>query len=183
MIKETVKINVVVDEKIFRKFYIFESFYRRRGYLSPLIFALILSTFAIVCFFLEDGAFLGVVMLTVGLALPSYRFYRIFNALKMQIKILDLKNPKTVYTLSLSEAPNGIEVTNHGEGDEPAHYEWNGVYKAYRVNGCVYLYVLPEKAYILPMNCVEENPGALWQILTKMLPPEKLCDKSKGNHL
>jgi len=178
MSNETVKVNVVVDEKIFRKFYLFECFYRKRGYLSPLIFACIISAFATVCFLLEDGTFLGVILLTVGLALPSYRFYRIFNALKIQIRILDLKNPKEVYILSLSETPNGIEVTNHGEGEEPINYEWNNVYKVYRVNGCIYLYVLQEKAYILPMNQTDKSPDALWQIFTKMLPPEKLCVRS-----
>jgi len=173
-----VKVNVIIDDKVFHKFSLFESFYRKRGYLSPLIFALILSVSAIICFML-GGALLGVVLLIVGLGLPTFHIQKIFRAIKMQIRVLDLENPKTVYTLRFTEANNGIEVSNHGGGDEPLYYEWISIHAVYRVDGCIYLYVLPEKAFLLPDGQAEEGTDALWQLLTKMIPSEKVHDRRK----
>ena len=178
MSDEAVKVNVIIDDKVFYKFSLFESFYRKRAYLSPLIFALILSVSAIICFML-DGTLLGIVLLIVGLGLPTFHIQKIFRAIKTQIRVLDLENPKTVYTLRLTEATNGIEVTNHGGGDEPLYYEWSGIHMVYRVDGCVYLYVLPDKAYLLPDGQAEEGAETLWQLLTKMIPQEKLHDRRK----
>jgi len=173
MSNESVTINVIIDDKIFTRFSNFESFYRRKAYLTPLIFAAILSVSAV--FFLIIGnVLIGGLLLFVGLGLPAYRVSRILRAIKIQIKILDLKNPKTVYSLHFTEAPDGIEVTNHGDGDDPLRYTWSSIYGAYRVRGCIYLYVLPEKAYLLPDGQTVEGTDALIKILTKMLPPEKL---------
>jgi len=171
-----VTVNVIIDDKVFYKFSKFESFTRKRGYLSPLIFALILSVSAVICF-MFGGALLGVVLLIVGLGLPAFRIHKIFSAIKMQIKVLDLENPKTVYTLVFTEAPDGVEVSNHGDGDEPLRYEWSTIHTVYRVDGCIYLYVLPEKAYLLPDGQAVEGSDALWQILTKMIPQEKIHDR------
>jgi len=173
-----VKVNVIIDDKVFYKFSIFESFYRKRGYLSPLIFALILSVSAIICFIL-DGALLGIVLLIIGLGLPAFRIQKIFSAIKTQIRVLDLVNPKTVYSLCLTEAPDGIEVTNHGDGDDPLRYEWSNIHMVYRVDGCIYLYVLTDKAYLLPDGQAVEGSDALWQILTKMIPHDKIHDRLK----
>jgi len=170
---ESVKVNVIIDDKIFKNFSMFESFHRRRAYLSPLIFAAIMSASAITCL-LMDAILLGAVLLIIGLGLPSFRVSKIFRAINEQIRILDLKNPKTVYSLHFTDTAEGIEVTNHGEGEEPLRYKWKEIYGAYRVKKCVYLYVLPEKAYILPDGQSEEGPEALLRIFRKKLPSKKL---------
>jgi len=124
----------------------------------------------------------GAVLLFLGLGLPAYRVSRILRAINLQTRILDLKNPKPVYSLKLTKAPDGIEVTNHGDGDEPLRYEWKSIHGVYRVKGCVYLYVLPEKAYLLPDGQAVEGTDALLLMLTEMLPHEKLHGKYKINH-
>ena len=173
MSNESITINVIINDKIFTKFSNFESFYRRKAYLTPLIFALILTVSAII-FLIMGWTLPGAVLLFIGLGLPAYRISRILRAINLQTKILDLKNPKTVYSLHLTEAPDGIEVTNHGDGDDPLYYKWNDIHGAYRVRGCVYLYVLPEKAYLLPDGQTAEGTDALILMLSKMLPTEKL---------
>lgn len=170
---ESVTVNVVIDDKIFYRFSMFESFRRRKAYLTPLIFALILTISAII-FLVLGGTLPGTVLLIIGFVLPAYRISRILRAISAQIKILDLKNPKTVYSLCLTEVSNGIEVTNHGDGDDPLIYEWSSVFGAYRVRGCVYLYVLPEKAYLLPDGQAVEGTASLLLMLSKKLPPDKL---------
>jgi len=176
MSNESVTVNVIIDDKVFTKFSNFESFYRRKAYLTPLIFASILTVSAII-FLMMGWTLPGAVLLFLGLGLPAYRISRILRAINLQTKILDLKNPKTVYTLHLTEAPDGIVVTNHGEGDEPLHYKWDDIHGVYRVRGCVYLYVLPEKAYLLPDGQAVEGTDALLHMFAKMLMPEKLHGK------
>jgi len=173
MSNESVTVNVVMNDKIFYKFSKFESFRRRKAYLTPLIFATILTVSAIIFLFM-GGALPGAVLLFVGLGLPAYRISRILRAINAQIRILDLRNPKTVYSLHFTDISNGIEVTNHGEGDDPLRYEWSSIFGVYRVKRCIYLYVLPEKAYLLPDGQTAEGTDALLRMLVKMLPPEKL---------
>ena len=183
MSNDSVTVNVIIDDMIFNKFSMFESFHRRRAYLSPLIFATIMSVSAIICLIMGGmGLILGATLLFVGLGLPAFRISKIFRAIYAQTKLLDLKNPKTVYSLHFTDAPDGIEVTNHGDGDEPLRYEWKSIHGVYRVRGCIYLYVLPEKAYLLPDGQAVEGTDALLLMLTEMLPPEKLHGKYKINH-
>ena len=173
MSNESVTVNVIIDDKIFTRFSNFESFYRRKAYLTPLIFAAILSISATI-FLIAGSTLIGGILLFVGLGLPAYRISRILRAINAQVNFLDLKNPKAVYSLHFTEAPDGIEVTNHGEGEDPLHYTWSNIHGVYRVRGCIYLYVLPEKAYLLPDGQTVEGAEALLRILVKMLPPEKL---------
>ena len=177
---KSVRIQVVVDAKIFHQFVVFDNLIRKRGLASPAIFACILCVFALVChLFLENGTGLGNFLLFVGLGLPAFQIWRFFRSIQRQIKIYGLETPKTVYSLHFSEVPEGIAVSNHGLGDEVLRYAWKHIHKVYRLDGCSYLYVLPEKAFLLPDGQAEEGTEALWQLLTEMLPPEKLQDRRR----
>jgi len=177
MANNTVTVNVVVDAKIFHQFFVFENFHRRRGLFKLIIFAGMLTAFSCVCFIIEGGALLGGVLLGVGLGYPAIHIWRIFHSIKTQIRVLDLDSPKTVYTVLLSDSPDGVVVTNHGGGDEPLRYEWGSLDHAYRLKGCVYLYVHADKAFLLPDGQAEEGEEALWSLVTRMLPPEKARDR------
>ncbi|MCL2856389.1 MAG: YcxB family protein [Oscillospiraceae bacterium] len=179
MNSQSVTVNVVVDAKIFHRFTVFDNLVRKRGLLLPAGFAVGMSALAWVFFAPLDQRVLGSMVLFIGLVIPVSQVWGFFRSIKMQIKAYDLEHPKTVYSLCFAQEPNGIEVTNHGGGDEPLRYEWDNLYGVYRVDGCVYLYVLPNKAFLLPDGQALEGTDALWEMLTKMLPPEKLHDRRK----
>jgi len=176
----SVTVNVEVDEMIFHKFSVFENFVRRRGAVRLGLFAGLMTAFAVVCYMFEDGAFLGTLLLVVGLGLPAYNLYRFYRILKIQIGMMELRSPKSVYTLHLTDAPDGIEVKEHETEGGSLRFKWEGVHAAYRVGGCSYLYVLPNKAFLIPDGQPDEGDEALWRLLDKMLPEAKVHDKRKG---
>ena len=178
MSEKSTTINVIVNADIYYRFYKFERFYRARGLVRPIVFACLFTLFATICI-IAEAHLPAAVLLIVGLGLPFYNIWNFFRMLKLQIKAFDLENPKPVYSLHFSEKSDGIEVTNHGGGDGPLVYEWNNIHAVYRVLGCIYFYVLPDKAFLLPDGQAAGGDEALWEIITKMTPAEKIHDRRK----
>ena len=170
------KINVTVDDKIFRGFAFFDSLRRKRIWVLPVIFASMMSAFALACFAMrgraEQAVMLGCVLLTIGLGLPAAYMRMFFKSIREQIKIMGLERPRSVYSLRLSREPDGVQVTIK---DKSARYEWDGLFGAYRVRGCIYLYVEKNKAFLLP-DGQAEGGADVWPFLTDVLPAEKLRD-------
>lgn len=175
---KTITVHAVLDAETFRKFSIFEGLFRKGNLTAPILFASILSISGIVCL-LFGGVILGIILLIIGLGFPGLFVRNFFHSINTQVKYLNLENPKPIYTLSFSESPDGIVVTNHGQGNEPLQYEWKSLYNVYRVQGCIYLYVLPDKAYLLPDGQADDSTDALWQFICDMLPADKLHDRRK----
>ena len=176
---QSIKISVIMDDKIFRRFTIFDNIYRKRIWVSPVIFATIMSAFALVCFVMRgraDGAvMIGCVLLIIGLGLPAAFMRVLFKSTEAQIKAMGLERARPVYSLRLSREPDGVQVTNGGELTGHVEYEWGGMFGAYRVHGCTYLYVKSNKAFLLPDEQAEGGSD-IWSLLIDMLPKEKLHD-------
>jgi len=180
MSSKSITIKVVVDAGIYRRFYMFEKFSRKHGLLKIIIFISVLSAFAALLLVRQE-IILGVVLLFFGLGLPAYNIWNFFRTLELQIKAFDLEDPKEIYSLHFTDDPIGIEVTNHGGGEEPLRYEWDKLHGAYRFDECIYLYVLPNKAFLLPDGQSDADSDALWQLFSNMLPPKNIQDRRKKN--
>lgn len=166
-----VTVNVLVDAQIFRRFALFDARRVKRVWRSPLIFAAILTASALACFALRARApqadLLGAVLLGVGLGLPAV-YYGFFQySIKKQIARMKLREPRAVYTLTFSPEPGGIAVEYPNASE---HFAWNDVFAAYRVPGCVYLYVSAKKAFLLPGEQADE----CWALFNEILPAGKL---------
>lgn len=167
----TIEVNLTAE--VFRRFTIFDILRRRKLWKSPAIFAVILSSCACVCFLMRhiDGAvLLGSVLLGVGLGMPIIYFLNFFSSLRKQILTLGLTRPQLVYTLNLTAKAQGIAVKNDRE---QADYPWSKVYHVYRDLIATYLYITPERAFILPHSCIEEGPDALWKLIEKKVVPAR----------
>ncbi len=173
MEKEIITVNVLVDARIFRQFAMFDARRVQRLWRLPRIFALIMSAFALICFFMRDRAeqafVLGCVLLGVGLLLPlvHYGFFR--YSIKKQIEMMKLHTPHEVYTLSFSRA-DGV-TAEIKQIDKPERFAWDKLFGVYRVPGCTYIYVDPRKAFLLPDG---PETGGCWPLFEEMLPAEKL---------
>ena len=172
--EKPVTVNVIIDDKIFRKFALFDNLHRKRIWFLPVIFASIMSAFALVCFVMrghaEQAVMIGSLLLIIGLGLPAAYMRLFFKSIKIQIKTAGLESPRHVYSLRFS--PEGFQVINGGKPDQ---YKWSGVFGAYRVPGCTYLYVEKNKAFLLPDGQAEEGAD-VWGLLTDKLSAEKLRD-------
>lgn len=165
----TIEVNLTADE--FRRFSLFDTFRRRKMWRAPVTFASILSFCALICYLMnhvEGAVMLGSVLLLVGLGMPVSYFVAFFTSLTRQVQSLGL--PKKVYTLYLTEKSNGIAIEND---HEHADYKWKDVHHVYRSKTATYLFMTPERAFILPHSCVDEGADALRQLLEKKLPAGK----------
>ena len=162
-----------IDGSVFRRFAVYDSFVRKKGWRNPVIFAGIMTAFAVACFAMrkthEQAMLLGWVLLGVGLVLPIVWFGMFFVSINAQITRNGLSPTKAQYFVTL--APDKIQVTR---GEEKAEYQWEDIYMACHVKGCIYLYVSSARAYLMP-DC-KDTPAA-WEKITASLPAEKILAK------
>ncbi len=174
MAEETteIRVDVRIDAKQFRRFALFDAFYRQRRWVSPAIFAGIFILFALVAFWgrsrAQQAGLLAGVLLGVGVALPGVYFFSYLLSINGQIKKMKLTKPRFSYALRLNE--EGLEAT---AGKETRPFPWTQAYAAYRRAGCTYVYVSEKQAFLLPHGQIAQGPDALWSLLRKALPASK----------
>lgn len=162
----------MIGEKDFLHFALFDTFRVKKRWKTPVLFACMMSAFALVCFTLlrerEQAALLGGVLLGIGLILPTVWFLLYLSSVKREAKKLGLSRSRAAYFLILGDA--GVRIEH---GNEKAEFAWEGVHMAWRVKGCIYLYVLPTRAFLMPK--LDESDEA-WEIICRHLPDQKKKD-------
>lgn len=108
------------------------------------------------------GAIVRGVLLGVGLVLPLVWLGMFALSLRRSAKRLGLSAEKTQYTVALS--PEKIHVSNDRE---EADFPWGAVHGAWRVKGCIYLYVSPTRAFLLPDGA---NTQRAWELIEQCAP-------------
>lgn len=173
------KVEVRLNEKDFFRFSLFDAFSRNRVWLRPAVFAAILGVCAAVCFVLHQrrgAVLLGSVLLIVALGLPAAYFLSFFLSLRRQARAQELARGKYVYTLELHDGEEGISVDN---GRERAAFPWAQVFHAYRRPDAAYLYVTPQRAFLLPDHCAQGAADALWALIERRLPEPRRTDHKR----
>ena len=158
-----------IDRRTFMRFGVFDSVIRKKAWRNPLLFTLILTAFAVVCFLgregREEAVMIGSVLLGIGIVLPLVWFGSFLASMNRQAKLSSLSHDRVQYYVTL--LPDGFKVE---KGKESASYTWNDVYMAYRFPECIYLYGSAARAFLLP-EC--EKSDRAWEIITAHLPAEK----------
>ena len=174
---DEISVKVILNGEIFRRFAIFDSLIRSRRLRLVLVFAGIMLFFAGVVFtfrHLAEGAgLLAGTLAGVGVFLPIVYLGVFLRSVRLHIFQHGLSEGKHVYTLNLSNQPDGIRVQND---TEQAQYRWGSIYGAYRIRDCICLYIITNRAFLLPDSMIEGGPDKLWNFLCTQLPPEKLRD-------
>ena len=177
LMKESLKSVTVpcrIDRKTFNRFAVYESLVRKKGWRNPVLFALIMSAFAAVCFLARkthaQAMLLGSVLLGVGLILPIVWFGMFFSSVSRQATRSGLSPVKAQYYVTLSE-----EKIHVSKGKETADFSWQDAYLARRVKDCIYLYVSPTRAFLLPDST---ESAQAWAIITAAIDPKKVQDKT-----
>lgn len=168
-----------IDPKTFYRFAVFDTLKLRKRWLSPAVFAGIFLFCSAICFFMRektDGAmFLGSVLLAVGFGVPAVYFGTFFRSLSLQSKALKLNSAAVAYTVQLDE--RGIHVTGGKSAKDHAAFTWEQVFGVFEQPGCIYLYVSPRQAFLLPKTCIEHTGTSLqelYALFTARLASEKL---------
>ncbi len=165
-------VPVRVSPAMFREFGMFDTFSRQKRWRSPLVFALLMSVFAVVAFTqagrIRGAALLGGVLLLVGLGLPAAYFLSFFLSLKKQERALAQTPGVIVYTLHLSG--EGFSVL---QGQEKVAHTWDQVLLACRLSQCMCLYVGPRRAYLLPDWEGSRQEEAVWRLIQDKVPEDR----------
>lgn len=178
MAQTKITIPVRLDAKTFRRFSRFDMFVLRKRWVRPVVFALILIAFAAVALLSgkAQAGLIAAVLLAVGLGLPLVYFGTFLSQVNLQAARIKLDKPRLVYTVTLDF--DGVRVVNARKKESPLVLKWQDVKAAYRAKGCVYLYVSPVQAFLLPdgqcdagdealIACLKEHLGDRYRALTR----------------
>lgn len=175
-----VVIPVKLDEKTFKRFARFDMFTLRRRWVRPAIFSLAMILFSVLALLSrrpQSGLIAGV-LLTVGVLLPVVYVGSFMSQVNLQAVQQKLKPAARVYTLRLEEY--GVTVNNDRKKEETVYLKWEEIRQAYRVKGCVYLYVSVARAFLLPNGQANVSDDELWAYMEKHLGKEKCKNKMGG---
>ena len=171
-----ITVRTKLDEKTFKRFARFDMFVLRKKWLRPAVFSLIMIAFAVAALLIrkEQSGMIAAVLLAVGISLPLVYIGTFLSQVNMQAIQQKLKPARNVYTVVLRE--EGILVTNDQRREDPLEMDWASVQKAFRRNGCSYLYVIAAKAFLLPDRQADVPDPEVWQYLVSHLGKEKCSE-------
>lgn len=164
-----ITIPVRLDAKTFKRFGRFDMFVLRKRWVRPVVFALILIAFAAVALLSgkEQSGLIAAVLLVVGLELPLVYFGTFLSQVNLQAEQLRLDTPRPVYTVTLDF--DGVRAVNNMKKEDAQSVKWADVQAAFRRKGCIYLYVSPVKAFLLPSGQADVSDDELWAYLKERL--------------
>ena len=170
----SIYVPVQIDAAAFRRFALFDTFQRKKQWRRPAVFAAILGVSAALCYsrYPQEGALLlGSILLALGLGLPLLWYLTYEHSLHAQSKKMGLlRSPRRAYTLVFQD--EGIQVSQDlGKSFTPV--PWASVTAVYRRSDITYLYV-GDHAYLLPHSQAREGADALWAMLGRRLPADRL---------
>lgn len=178
MHNQTVTIHVQVNDKIFRRFALYDTFRLRRRMNGPLMFASLFFIFGVICFVLRDkpqAGMLGIVLMAIGLILPGIYVWTFLRQVKGECRKMHLDRMRPVYTLTL--APEKITVVNDMKREAEVTLPYKTLTGVWRDKNAFYLYANTQRAFILPDGQADVSPTELYDILKARLPEKKLFGK------
>ena len=169
MAKSRITVRVRMDGRTFRRFAFYDTFVKNKRWKSPVIFASLMSVFALVCYLFhhKDGAvMLGTVLLIIGMGMPVV--YGLSFLLSVSASIKAQKLPRPAYELVLSNQEDGVFIRSLAAGkDESITLRWDSLHAVHRARGCIYLYAIPTKAFLLPDGQADASPDEVWAMITR----------------
>ena len=169
MKQNQITIPVRLDAKTFRRFSRFDMFALRKRWIRPAAFALIMIAFAAVALISRkpESGLIAAVLLAVGLGLPLVYVGTFLSQVNRRAAQLKLDKPRPVYTVTLDY--DGVRVVNDMKKEDAQAVKWQDVQAAFRRKDCVYLYVSPVRAYLLPSGQADAGDDELWAYLREHL--------------
>lgn len=178
--ERSIRIRVMLDEKTYTDFSIFNAFNVHKSLKQPIYFMIIMLIFSIICFVSgrPQSALFGAALLIAGLALPVYYVLRFNASTRASIKEHGL--PREAYELLLTD--DTVEIQSLAMGGNSVTLKWSELYHAYRNESCIYLYALPQRAFLLPDDQADNAcPDEVWNWITARLDATKANDVRKAS--
>lgn len=172
MASNSFRIKSKIDVETFTAFSYFHNFILGNTKIGFIFGTLSLILLAFVNLFTGSlPLFIIFILIAVAVPIIYYLFYK--RTLLNQIKANDLTTPKDAYTLLINE--EGVTAINQ---TEKALYPWNKIFRVYRTQKYIYIYIIKNKAFILPFKDLEStSPDVLWNYISSHTQKNKYFPK------
>ncbi len=171
---EDYTIKISIDSYDFKHFSYFHTFYNLRSYRRPLLFFALLCAFGVLCLapVLRGGPvpLPAIVLLSIAVLIPLAYFLQFGLSVRDQCKTLHLYSPREVYTLRFSSDSFYAAPL----GQQAIRAPWSELWHAYRTKYGIYIYVNPQRAFIVPPQA---SSDAIWATLEQKLDPSRCTRK------
>lgn len=173
--REHIKIRVHLDEKTFTDFVAFNTFKLNKTMKQPIAFCCIMLVFALICILTNrpQSVMTALILSAAGLGLPLYRLIHFKLSTRKSIRTSGL--PRDAYELILGERE--VSIQSLAEGGNSASLKWKEFHHVYRVKDCIYLYAMPQRAFLLPDGQAQDaNADEVWKWITRHMNKDKATD-------
>lgn len=177
-------IPIKLSARTFKNFARFNAFRRQHRWIFPVSIAVFCFIFSVLSFMFQEklpwGSSLGSILSAVTVLVPLGYFRSFYSALDTQVERMNLKEPRHVYTIELSESnTNSICLFYPGEKYPSEIFSWKTLEGAWRTDHAIYIYINPQHALLIPDVIKTLNQDELWKFLGKHLGTAKIhnCQK------
>lgn len=153
--ENSLTVSVHMTPKLYRDFTLYDIYIRQKRWRQLALFAGILLVSAALCLW-KQGYLLTAVLSLIAVGLPAANIQNTVRFLNMQSKKAKLDEKPLAYTLTFG--PEKIRVQS---GKDVTGYRRESIHRVVYRQGGVYLYVQPDKAYLLPAADIPGGPDAL----------------------
>lgn len=182
LLKNHLSIPVILNEKQFKNFIIFDSMTKNKRWKTSV-------SLAVMCFFLATLCYaslesfpkveaLGNILIVICVFIPTNYFRSFYNSVKQETEKMKLGTPRQVYTINLSTSSNGIRYFYPNETTAAGQYSWKSVSVAWKTRDAIYLYVTPEQALIIPKTTQSPDYDSIWQFIKSNLMKSQIREDS-----
>jgi len=169
LLKNHISIPVILSEKQFKNFIIFDSMKKQRRWKTTMSITVMLFTLATLCYASLEAfpkiEMLGNILIVFCVFIPTNYFRSFYNSVKKETEKMRLAEPRQVYTIQLSTSSNGIRYFYPNKTNAAGQYTWNGVDIAWKTRDAIYLYVTKEQALIIPKTTKSPDYETVWQFI------------------
>ena len=168
-VKNSFRIDVRIFKKDFRRFALYDMFITKKKLRLPLIFAAAFFLLAGICFAVKDtreqAELLGWVLFGIGVLFPAAYIASFLLSVDAAAKEQHLNGWDIAYTVGIND--RGITAD---KGEEHVDVKWKSMWRAVRKKDCIFLYVSPARAFLLPRHSAGDDFEAIRELIEKNMP-------------
>lgn len=183
MLKNHLSIPVILSEKQFKDFIVYDSMTKNKRYKTTLSIAVLLFTLATLCFASQEqlpaAEIIGNILIVFTVLIPTNYARTFQNSVKSQTEKMALNPPRQVYTINLSTSAAGIHYFYPNEKTAAGQFSWKSVDGAYRTRHAIYLYVTPQQALIIPNTIQAPDYETIWNFIKGNLTAKQIHESKK----
>ena len=124
---KNITVKVKLDKKVFRSFAFYDTFVKKKRWVRPALFCVIMTAFAFFALIAgkEQSVLIAGVLLAVGFCLPLVYVLSFLGQVNAQAEKYRLSSGRDIYTVTLDD--EGVTVQGQVQSDDVLRLKWQAV--------------------------------------------------------